>query len=119
MRKNFISLIVVFLLAATAAFAGTQMAFKCGRCSLAGEYGTGGGFNFEEISCFCTKKHHFVSVTWKRGAPMPKPVRREGTVAVYRCPQCKTATARQWNQKSCPRCGNRHISVKPTGMIYD
>lgn len=119
MKKCSVNLPLVLLLVTTVAIAGTQMAFNCGKCGLKGEYGTGGGFVFEEITCFCTNSNHFVSVAWKRGEPAPKPVRKDVDVSVYECPHCKKATARQWDQKSCPKCGNKNITVERTGLMYD
>jgi len=119
MKKGPFGLVAILLLAATVALAGAAMAFKCDKCGLKGEYGMGGGFRFEEITCYCTNNNHFVSVTWKRGEAAPKPVRKDGDVAIYECRECKKATARQWDQKSCPKCGNKKISVEGTGTLYD
>lgn len=119
MKKGFAGAVAVLLMAATAAFAGMYMSFKCGTCGLEGKYGKGGGFKFQEMTCFCTGCNQFTSITWSRGAPAPKPVRRDGDLSVYMCPRCKKPTARQWDEKSCPRCGSTEISVKRSGALYD
>ena len=119
MKRSFVGYLALLVLVATVCLAGSQMSFKCEDCGLKAEYGTGGGLRFEEIPCFCTNNNQFVSVVWKRGEPAPKPVRKEGTVSVYECTQCKKPTARQWDEKSCPKCGSKKITVKGSGLLYD
>jgi hypothetical protein len=104
---------------ATFSFAGEERDFFCRHCGLKGTFASGGGFSFMEISAFCTKKEHFVSISWGAKEREPKPVRYDGTVAIYKCPICKTPTVRRWDQRECPRCGSRDIKISDIKMFYD
>jgi hypothetical protein len=123
MKGRSVRLTVMSLLLTTVAIAGMQMAFECNRCGLTEAFSTGGGFRFQQMTCFCTNCSHIVSVTWKRGGAVPKPVTyqltHQGAVPIYQCPRCFKDTARQWGQKLCPKCGSTNTVVKGTGEIYD
>jgi hypothetical protein len=111
--------VIAFLFLPSMCLAGNEKDFVCRHCDLTGTYGVGGGFFFSEFPAFCTNKAHFVSISWGRDERKPKPVRVEGSVRVFRCPQCKTMTARRWDQKECPRCGSTNIKIRDGKMFYD
>jgi len=119
-----IAIVSLLLTISFPVFAGTEYVFSCKKCDLHGRYGMGGGFFFDEVSTYCTNKDHFVSISWNRGAWfIPRPVRKDDGIPIYKCPQCKTPTAKKWpielDPKRCPRCRSTNIITKETGLQYD
>ena len=112
---------VVFLAAlfvGSVCYAGVEQKFVCRHCGLNGTYVQGALLTADQFVAFCPQDH-FVHISWDYHERAPKPVEFDGKVPVYICPVCKKPIARRWDEKECPRCGSKHILIRPRGMEVD
>ena len=124
MKSPVVLVLLLLFLMASAALAGDEYDISCRSCGLKEKIVIGGGFYFHQVSTYCSNKEHFVSICWNVGAWFPpRPVRKENGIRIYKCPDCKTPTAREWpvvgEPKTCPRCGSKKIKFQHTGLVYD
>ena len=111
--------ILVVALAGVCLAAANLVGFKCSKCGLQGQIAVGGTAKFDDKPCFCTKCNRFVSIVWRKGTHAPEPAARVKGVPYYTCPECGKPTAREWDQKSCPKCGSREVRIEILGPVTD
>ena len=116
MRARLLLLILVF---PSFCIAGTEMEFKCRRCSLKDTYIKGDLMMGYQRAAFCPREGHFVSIFWRYRESPPKPSRLDHGLAIYQCPSCKKAEVRLWDEAACPRCGSKRFKIRETGMAAD
>lgn len=124
------------LLFAIEAPAGTGYPMKCDSCGFEAEVLIGGGMQFEQITGYCTKSKEFVYLQWTRGEKKPKPLAKVWdpvsgkTISLYKCPDCKKpfiplpeaeADISGPGFKCCPKCGKPTFKVDRTKgiMMFD
>ena len=110
---------VAFVAVAGSAFSGIEQEFKCRNCGLKGKYVQGNLMFAHQIVAYCSNKNHIVNISWDYKRPRLKPAKYDGKTPLYICPVCDTPTARQWDEKECPKCGSKNFKIRPTGMAVD
>jgi DNA-directed RNA polymerase subunit RPC12/RpoP len=95
-----------------------EVNFVCAHCGLKGTYVQGGLMFASQFVAFCPNDR-FVHISWEHHKRQPTPVRVGGATRVFVCPVCKKPTARQWDERECPRCGSRRFTIHETGTFVD
>jgi hypothetical protein len=129
------TIIFLFTLAATYAFAGSELKFTCENpeCKFQAKCKSGGGKLFEQLTGYCCTCKKFVSISWNRKDTPPQNLKTiwvpqdlslPGHANLFPCPACTNyvyefqTDGSPTNRFSCPQC-KHHTLKKETLMFYD
>jgi DNA-directed RNA polymerase subunit RPC12/RpoP len=142
-RKIFaIGIVILFLLNSGFVFAGMEYMLKCQNknCNYSTKIDFGRGMGFGMITGYCMTCSDFTYIQWdleekkphgefsKDVSSWPDPIAKiwdlntNEPISLYKCQKCSKpfAPIRQIKDvQHCPKCGQRSLSVKETGLLYD
>jgi len=137
-----IFIFVLFMLNSAALFAGMEYLLKCQNknCNYSTKIDFGRGMAFGMITGYCATCGDFTYIQWDLGQKTPggdfsedmikgpDPIAKiwdlntNEPIYIYKCQKCSKpfAPIKQINDiHYCPKCGQRSILVKETGLFYD